>query len=109
VNYNYGFGLIDVDKAVEAALVWKPLPALSILPGAAVLVNEPTGPQKCYNADYGFNATIEYISITVNIEHTFRGDMNIIVSSVFGYKVQVLTSFLQGPISLWHQRHPIVC
>lgn len=94
-NHNYGFGRINAAAAVEAARTWVPLmPRLepvtaSRSTAAAIPDNNPVGVSQTVNvtAPAGFRA--EHVEVTVNITHTYRGDLEIFLVSPSGTEARL--------------------
>jgi subtilisin family serine protease/subtilisin-like proprotein convertase family protein len=90
MSYNYGFGLVNVDRAIAAAKMWPDaLPAVVIQP-AVVTSSEESITDNCYSIEKTLNVTIEYVSLYVDIQHTFRGDLRVNLTSPEGTTVVLL-------------------
>ena len=89
VNHNYGFGAIDAAAAVNAALTWENLseeimtqsglvPVASQIPdaGAVGMVSSTTLNDSVTD--------IEWVEVTVDIEHMSPGDLEIVLTSPSG-------------------------
>ena len=92
-NENYGFGRINAEAAVEAASSWTNLPA-TLTPlseeetGLSVSIpdNNLTGLTRSLVVNSGGSFSIEHVDLTVDITHTYRGDLEISLTSPSGMK-----------------------
>ncbi len=88
VNHKYGFGAIDAGAAVNAATAWTNVePELSTTAGPlAVAVpipdNDATGVSSTINVSEDLN--IEWVEVTLDVTHTYRGDLEIVLTSPSG-------------------------
>gem|GEM_PF-486432 len=88
VNHKYGFGAIDANAAVSTALTWVSVgPEVSIAEpvinvGAAIPDNSLVGVTSTINVAQDIN--IEHVEVTFNATHSFRGDLEIILTSPSG-------------------------
>jgi subtilisin-like proprotein convertase family protein len=90
VNHNYGFGRIDADAAVQLALEWDLL-APEIVEtydaGIASPIDIPDQPNTLsIDIEVGGSEieTIEWVELTVDITHPYRGDVEIALASPDG-------------------------
>ncbi len=88
VNHNYGFGAVDAAAAVAAAAQWKTLapevtyhsPVVPVL--TAIADNSPVGVTSTINIPDDFS--VERVEVTLSATHTFRGDLEIVLTSPDG-------------------------
>lgn len=89
-NHSYGFGRVDADAAVSAAETWINVPANatpltnSEAVATAIPDNNSTGVSRslAITAPVGFQT--EHVEVTVNVTHTFRGDLRFVLTSPSG-------------------------
>ena len=88
VNHKYGFGAIDANAAVTAAETWTSV-GLEIaqvepitLVGLAVPDANPIGLSSTINVSQDIN--IEWVEVTFDLTHTYRGDLEIVLTSPTG-------------------------
>lgn len=87
INYNYGFGAVDVWAAIQLAAGWTNVPAESSLTTGVVAVNtqvpdnNPTGVTRQVNAP-AFN--VESVELVLNMSMTYVGDLQVVVTSPSG-------------------------
>lgn len=87
VNYNYGFGAIDVFAAIQLAAGWTNVAAESSLSTGVVAVNatvpdnNATGVTRLVNAG-AFH--VEAVELVLNMTMTYVGDLQILVTSPSG-------------------------
>ena len=88
VNHKYGFGAIDAAAAVSAAAAWTNVgPELSttsgtIAVGASIPDNDATGISSTIAITENFD--IEWVEVTLDLTHTYRGDLEIVLTSPSG-------------------------
>lgn len=88
VNHKYGFGAIDAVAAVTAAETWTSVgQEISVLSpvtvvNAAVPDNNPIGVSSTINVSQDIN--VEWVEITFDMTHTFRGDLEVVLTSPSG-------------------------
>lgn len=87
VNYNYGFGAVDVWAAIQLAAGWTNVPAESSLTTGVVAVNtvipdnNTTGITRTVSAS-AFN--VESVELVLNISMTYVGDLQVLLTSPSG-------------------------
>jgi subtilisin-like proprotein convertase family protein len=87
-NQNYGFGLIDATALVQEAVNYSgvtPLQTFSsgtITVGAAIPDNSLTGITDTFNVTE--TSLLEEVLVTLSITHTFRGDIEALLTSPMG-------------------------
>lgn len=88
ISYDYGFGAIDAETLVAAAALWTNVPEqVSASSGVesvdtAIPDNNATGVTR--SADVADDITIEAVELVVNIDTTYRGDLDIILTAPSG-------------------------
>ncbi len=88
-NHKYGAGLVDAQAAVGMAQLWVNLgPQTSTevsQPGLAQVIpdNDLTGIDRTFNISSG-NLRVEHVTVTVNINHLNRGDLELVLTSPAG-------------------------
>lgn len=102
----YGFGLIDVDRAVTMAQAYnKPLPALQKTPWKTVLVQKsiPDADQKGVDSGYEHkgNFTVEAVQVLVNAKHSRASDLAVELISPSGTRSMLLTARTALPIETY--------
>ena len=96
-NHSYGFGRIDAEAAVNAAATWTNVPALnppltaSLTTPEAIPDNNPTGITQVLNISSAGEIFTEHVEVTVDITHTYRGDLAIILTSPSGMQSYIAT------------------
>ncbi len=87
INYNYGFGAVDVWAAIQLAAGWTNVAAESSLTTGVVAVNtqipdnNTTGVTRTVSAP-SFN--VESVELVLNITMTYVGDLQVLVTSPSG-------------------------
>jgi len=88
VNHKYGFGAIDAAAVVATAASWTNVgPEVSFNSGtinvnAAIPDNDPTGITRTFSVPQ--NIKIESVEVIFNALHSYRGDLNITLTSPSG-------------------------
>ena len=88
VNHKYGFGAIDADAAVAAALAHENVaPEVSVSAGRVTVnqnipENDPVGVTSEVSSDS--QVRLEYVEVVFSATHTFRGDLEIVLTSPSG-------------------------
>jgi subtilisin-like proprotein convertase family protein len=87
-NHNFGAGLIDAAAAVSLAAEWTNLPpqqssALTQSNSSAIPDNNPTGITRSFDFS-ATNLRVEHVTVRLNINHTYRGDLAITLTSPGG-------------------------
>ncbi|MBL8821153.1 MAG: tandem-95 repeat protein [Planctomycetia bacterium] len=88
INDKYGFGMIDAEAAVNAAINWQHVdPQISatsgtIFSGLTIPDADPTGITVTFNATE--DMILEHVEFTVDVSHTWRGDLKYILTSPSG-------------------------
>jgi subtilisin family serine protease len=86
-NPNYGFGLIDADAFTRQAVQFSGVTPVTISGhDQPVAVNAPIPDQGEVSRTFTVNATtpLEEVQIYLNIQHTFRGDLEVVLISPSG-------------------------
>jgi subtilisin-like proprotein convertase family protein len=87
-NQNYGFGLIDADAFTLAATQWAGVTPLqtwstgTVSVGAAIPDNSAAGVTRTFSTTH--SAPLEEVRVTLNITHTYRGDLEAHLTSPRG-------------------------
>lgn len=87
-NHKYGAGLIDADAAVTAAIGWSNLgphhhySASQTGLNVPIPDNDPSGITQSF--PISADLRVEHVTVTVDIEHTYRGDLQISLISPSG-------------------------
>lgn len=94
-NQNYGFGLIDADALTAAAVRYSGVTAqvthtkaLTNV-GAAIPDDDATGISRSFTINT--NGKLEDVLVTLNITHTWRGDLEAYITSPSGYTSRLMT------------------
>lgn len=88
-NHKFGAGLIDATAAVNLAATWTNLPAVTSQSVAQTALNLPipddsaTGVTRSF-AFTGTNLRVEHVTVTFTANHTYRGDLEVILTSPSG-------------------------
>jgi subtilisin-like proprotein convertase family protein len=96
-NHAYGFGRIDAAAAIAAAQTWTNVPAndtpLSNSESVATPIpdNNPAGITRTLSLSGSAGFALEHVEVTVNITHTYRGDLAITLTSPSGTESQLAT------------------
>jgi subtilisin family serine protease len=92
-NHKYGAGLVDAKKAVDEALIWKNLGAMSsssqTKPDLALAIPDgnPIGVTVNFDPIAELNnMRVETVLVTVDLTHTYRGDLTFKLISPSGVK-----------------------
>ncbi|MFC7420814.1 S8 family serine peptidase [Iodobacter arcticus] len=93
----YGFGLIDVDRAVEAALSYaRPLPALEISDWKQIDANVSIPDASVKGAESSYqqyeNSTVEAVQVRLNIDHERAKDLSVELISPSGTRSVILSA-----------------
>jgi proprotein convertase subtilisin/kexin type 2 len=103
-NHKYGFGAADAAEAVKLAATWTNVGAMvtyttsTASVGTAIPDNNTTGVSNTINVSNSNINKIEYVAITVNINHAYVGDLVITLTSPNG-SVSVLAKEARGCIN----------
>lgn len=112
-SHTYGFGRVNAANAVAAATSWTNLPPLAppIVqtqdPGIAIPDNNPAGIQRVLSVAGPVGFKIEYVEVQVNISHSYRGDLEIKLTSPSGMESRLHESNFSDSnsnISFWKYR-----
>jgi len=88
INHKYGFGRIDAAAAVNTASSWANVePAVSVDSGVinvnqSIPDNDPTGVTSTFVVSD--NITLEHVEVIFEATHTYRGDLEIVLTSPSG-------------------------
>ena len=88
VSAGLGFGRVDAAAAVSAAMTWTPvadevaiaLPVQAV--NAAIPDDDAAGITRTFDLPAG--VTLEHLALTVNLAHSYRGDLEVFVTSPAG-------------------------
>lgn len=100
VNHKYGFGAINANAAVTAALNWTTVPAETSAVSQTVNVatqipdNNLTGVTSTINVTQ--DISVEMVEVRFNATHSFRGDLEVVLTSPDGTR-SVLTEQHNDP------------
>ncbi|MBX7245552.1 MAG: proprotein convertase P-domain-containing protein, partial [Candidatus Sumerlaeaceae bacterium] len=89
-NHKFGFGRLDATAAVAAATTWVNVPAEATpltateSPNTAIPDNNATGITRTLNISGSPNFKVEHVVVTVNATHTWRGDLEMFLTSPSG-------------------------
>jgi subtilisin family serine protease len=86
VNHNYGFGAVDAAAAVAMAATWPGLSPETAFLSGPIPVNQPIPDlgQVITTFDVTAAINIEHVDVVLNAQHTFRGDLEIVLVSPQG-------------------------
>jgi subtilisin-like proprotein convertase family protein len=88
INHKYGFGRLDAQAAVNAASTWTNVGAANSISSGVINVNQPipdnnaTGVTSTFAV--GDNIELEHVEVVFNATHTYRGDLEIVLTSPSG-------------------------
>jgi subtilisin-like proprotein convertase family protein len=88
VNHKYGFGAIDAEAAVNLAKNWATVKPENSVTSGTIVVNQtipdddPIGVTSTFNL--GTNLRIEHVEVVLNATHTYRGDLEIVLTAPSG-------------------------
>lgn len=81
INHKYGFGRIHAQAAVNAALTWTNVSAVSTVSSGVINVNEPIPDNDPAGITSSIvisdDLTIEHVEVIFDATHTYRGDLEI--------------------------------
>ncbi len=85
----YGFGRVDAERAVTTAALWNNIPAeISESSGVQTVNLNPPDGGSALTTTYTFNSSninsLEHVEVTVNASATYRGDLELILTSPDG-------------------------
>ena len=84
INHSYGFGAVDADAAVAAAQIWTNVgPEQSISTGVMPVnqaVPDDFGPAVVDTVNVAEDLTLEWVEVVFNMDHTYIGDLEIILT-----------------------------
>ena len=89
-NHKYGAGLVNAGAAVALATNWVNLGGHSNVFSAqtnlsvAIPDNNPAGITRTFVISSNINMRVEHVTVTANINHTYRGDLAITLTSPTG-------------------------
>jgi len=98
INHKYGFGVIDADAAVTAAMSWTnvgseqhPYTTPLSSPGVPIPDNDPTGVSNIITVSGSNINSIEFIEVTFSAsDHTYFGDLEITLKNNTTNTVSIL-------------------
>jgi subtilisin-like proprotein convertase family protein len=88
VSHGLGFGRVDAGAAVQAAFDWQPVAAEATVaappqaPGLVIPDGDLTGITRTFDLPAGLD--LEYVELTLDIDHTYRGDLSVNLTSPSG-------------------------
>jgi len=98
-HHAYGFGRINAAAAVQTASTWTNVPAAITSPLQATVTtplaipdNNPTGISQTAVISHSKALFTEHVEVTVNINHTYRGDLEIVLTAPSGMQSVLATS-----------------
>lgn len=89
-SHDYGFGLVDAEAAVEAALSWESLPPEVSVETELITVNamipdaDPLGVTRSTTIDAPEGFVVESVEVYFRATHTYRGDLKVVLTSPSG-------------------------
>lgn len=91
-HHAFGGGMINAEAAVAMAEKWRPGSAMIQMnssvnygsPGALIPDNNITGIQTTFNYTAQPAMRVEHVEVTISASHTFRGDLEILLTSPAG-------------------------
>ncbi|RYG42688.1 hypothetical protein EON79_18390, partial [bacterium] len=95
-NQNYGFGLINADRLTANAVNYKGVTPLvtedtgTISTGLAIPDNNYTGVSRKFTLNS--NTPLEEMVVTLNLSHTYAGDLRVYLISPSGYRSRLLVN-----------------
>lgn len=103
INHEYGFGAIDADAAVQTALTWTNVAAEVASSGGTTTVSAAIPD----NDMVGVSSTVtiaddtiaEYVEVTFNATHSFRGQLEVVLTSPSGTRSVLADSRTSDPFS----------
>lgn len=90
INDKYGFGVVNAAAAVTAARTWTLLPAQKTFSSAvqsvshAIPDNATTGITESLTLNSSGIGSIEWIDVTLTVDHPYSGDLQIVLTSPSG-------------------------
>lgn len=103
-NDKYGFGVIDVDKAVTMAANWTPVEGETVILSGVQNVNEkiPNGNGKLdtSTAKVERDITVEKVEVMLDVEHTNWADLKVVLTSPDGTTSELAKSISNDFASL---------
>ncbi|HEY8503087.1 MAG TPA: proprotein convertase P-domain-containing protein, partial [Gemmataceae bacterium] len=102
VNHNYGFGMVDAAAAVNLAKNWQNLPPQSHVSTGLIHVGEGIQDNQPFRGVTRFvevkeDLSLEWVTLTFNGSHTYRGDLRIVLTSPSGTVSVLATPRLGDP------------
>lgn len=99
INHKYGFGAVDAQAAVSLAKTWTTVdPELPPLTSGLITVNQPIQDNNPTGITSTFNITedmrLEHVEVVFNATHTYRGDLQIVLTSPSGTRSYLATQHL---------------
>ncbi|WP_345988233.1 S8 family peptidase [Sulfurimonas sp. HSL1-2] len=109
INHNYGFGLVDADKAVAEAENFTSLGAETVLPKQTASPNQSisegtTGVTSSITVTPPQPVKVEHVDVWVTISHARPGDLDIVLVSPQGTQSHLAYGgqyYLEGSYSDW--------
>ncbi|MCX6344042.1 MAG: S8 family serine peptidase [Armatimonadetes bacterium] len=96
-NQNYGFGLVNADALTQAAVLYTGVTALTTVSTGTINVaapipdNDPAGVSRTFNI--ASTTPLEEVLVTLNITHTWRGDLEAVLTSPSGTTSRLMRSY----------------
>ncbi|GMR20311.1 MAG: hypothetical protein BMS9Abin36_0906 [Gammaproteobacteria bacterium] len=107
-NHNYGFGVVDADAAVTRAKTWTNVgpektytTSLSMPTDGAIPDNNLTGISDTITVSNSGIGSIEWVEITFTSDHTYSGDLELILTSPAGAVSLLSKQHTCGPCSTY--------
>jgi subtilisin-like proprotein convertase family protein len=95
-NHNYGFGLADAYRSVFLAQQWTNVPAnatpLAATLSTSVAIPDGSSVERSFTISGAADFFVEHVELRTNITHTYRGDIEIILTSPAGTQSILATS-----------------
>jgi subtilisin family serine protease len=86
VNHNYGFGLVDAERAVSLASSWEGAAGAVSFDSGEIRVDAPV-PADDWAADtfyVGESIQLEHVAVFFSASHSYRGDLAVVLTSPDG-------------------------
>jgi len=101
-NQNYGFGLIDATAFAAEAAVWTGVTPAASEDTGTVLVNEAIEGEGGVFRNFTFSDTglLEEVEVNLNIDHTWRGDLEAFLTSPAGTTSRLMIANLADSFDL---------
>ncbi|MBI5965096.1 MAG: S8 family serine peptidase [Chloroflexi bacterium] len=89
VNHKYGFGLVDAGAAVAMAKTWTNVGTEAVVSSGTIAVNQLIPDNDAVggitsNFVVNQNIKLEHVEVVLNVTHTYRGDLKIVLTAPSG-------------------------